>query len=336
MSAWDLGGIGVRPVRGLWVPGGGISTGPWPSPLRRERGAAIERSMRSRSMSPVTAKISPSGPTWASWNATRSLRAIRRTRPGSAFGSRPYGWALGKTASARARIARCRVSSASMRRSLRISPRTRSTSFAGNAGRPRHSTRSRTVSAAVSRVHRPWHVRTSSDARPGRRGPPGRAGPRGPPLRRDAHAPPPVVDEVARRGPPDLLGLHLLHAGEHAVGRVPGGECLHHGHHHPLIGDAVVLVPEPGADLALRAVEPRLRGRGLPEAFDLAIDDGLDGVEARLRSEGRVRDQERGVDFQLLADRRVRRELRLHEGAVQPVRPGAPFAGRERREPAPP
>src|SRR2546430_1924038 len=49
-----------------------------------------------------------------------------------------------------------------MRTSFRSSPRTRSISFAGNVGRARHSTRMRTVSAAVSRVHRPWNVRTSS------------------------------------------------------------------------------------------------------------------------------------------------------------------------------
>src|SRR3989442_10714025 len=52
-----------------------------------------------------------------------------------------------------------------MRRSFCSSARIRSTSFDGNAGSERQSTRIRTVSAAVSRVHRPWKERTSSPFR---------------------------------------------------------------------------------------------------------------------------------------------------------------------------
>ena len=164
MSTWDLWGIGIRTDPGRWGGGGGIASAP-PSPRRRESGAAMLSSIRARSTSPVTARMSPSGPTWASWNETMSPRRIRRTRDGSPLGSRPYGWSFGKTSRDTSRTARWCVSSASMRRSFCSSARIRSTSFDGNAGSERQSTRIRTVSAAVSRVHRPWKDRTSSPFR---------------------------------------------------------------------------------------------------------------------------------------------------------------------------
>ena len=162
MSTCVLCGIGIHPVPGRWGGGGGIVGGPPSSPRSRDSGVATASSRRVRSTSPVAARMRPSGPTWASWNETMSARRIRRIRDSPPFGSRPYGWAFGNTSRASSRNARARVSSASMRTSFRSSPRTRSTSFGGNVGRARHSTSIRTVSAAVSRVQRPWNVRTSS------------------------------------------------------------------------------------------------------------------------------------------------------------------------------
>src|SRR6266571_8756535 len=112
MSTWVLCGIGIDTARGLWAGGGGIGGAPTLSPSRRDRGAAIASSIRVRSKSPVTAMMSPSGPTWDAWNATMSDRRMRRIRSAFPFGSRPYGWSFGNTLRASSRIARLRVSSA--------------------------------------------------------------------------------------------------------------------------------------------------------------------------------------------------------------------------------
>src|SRR2546422_3554594 len=162
MSSWVLCGIGIDSDSGRCGGGGSIAGGPPASPRSRESGAAIASSRSARSTSPVAARMSPSGPTCASWNETMSARRIRRTRASPPFGSRPYGWSFGNTRRDSARNARARVSSASMRRSFRSSPRTRSISFGGKVGWERHSTRLRTRSAAVARVRRPGNDRSSS------------------------------------------------------------------------------------------------------------------------------------------------------------------------------
>ena len=162
MSAWDLCGIGIVARRGLCGGGGGIAGIPSASDSRRDSGPAIASSTSSRSTSPVTARIRPSAPTRDSWKSTRSRRRMRRTRSAPPFGSRPYGWSFGNTKRASSRAALEAVSSASMRRSFRSSPRTRSISRCGNVGWERQSTRIRIVSRRESRVHRPLKPRTSS------------------------------------------------------------------------------------------------------------------------------------------------------------------------------
>src|SRR2546428_982458 len=159
MSTWVLCGIGIDSDPGRWGGGGEIAGDPPSSPRSRESGAAIASSRRVRSTSPVAARISPSGPTCASWNETMSARRIRRTRASPPFGSRPYGWSFGNTRRDNWRNARARVSSASMRRSFRSSPRTRSISFGGKVGLEGDPNRYRAVSPARPPGHRPWTER---------------------------------------------------------------------------------------------------------------------------------------------------------------------------------
>src|SRR5467141_1519434 len=105
MSAWDWCGIGIVARRGLCGGGGGIAGIPSASASRRESGAAIASSTSTRSTSPVTARIRPSGPTRDSWKSTRSRLRMRRTRSAPPFGSRPYGWSFGNTNRASSRAA---------------------------------------------------------------------------------------------------------------------------------------------------------------------------------------------------------------------------------------
>src|SRR5439155_1108722 len=238
MSTWVLCGIGSHADPGRWGGGGGIASGPPSSPRRRDNGAAIASSRTARSTSPVAARMSPSGPTCASWNETMSARRIRRIGASPPFGSRPYGWSFGNTRRASSRNARARVSSASMRTSFSNSPRTRSISFGGNDGPDRHSTRMRTVSAAVSRVHRPWNERSSSPLWnssvapiPSRRSASFAALLRRVPLNRsrDVNSATPTSEPSAatparalrlrRRGPLELLDLSV----EHRLDTIEGG-----------------------------------------------------------------------------------------------------------------
>src|SRR2546428_575808 len=294
MSTWDLWGIGTRTAGGGWGGGGGIASAP-PSPRRRESGAAMLSSIRARSTSPVTARMSPSGPTWASWNETMSPLRIRRTRDGSPLGSRPYGWSFGKTSRDTSRTARWCVSSASMRRSFCSSARIRRTSFGGNPGSGRKSTKSRPDSAAVSSVH---------------------------PLSMDGRA--------------DLLRPDFLDPREERLREVPRAEAFARAEQHALEGDAVLLVPRPGADLLVGPREFRLR-RGRPfQLLDFPVEYGLDAVQGGAGRQRRVRDEQGGVQLRLEADPDVRRELRVDEGPIQAVRPGPPVAPRQRGGTPPP
>src|SRR5205807_8889763 len=140
---------------------------------------------------------------------------------------------------------------------------------------------------------------------------------------------PMLIQEIRTSYIPDSLGPDLLDLREKPVSEVPGRDALSRAEQHPLERDAVLLVPRPGADLWLRPLDLRPTRRGATQLVDLPIDRVLDSVERDAFRRGRGCDQEGRIELHLLPHADIRRELRLDEGPIQPVRPRAPVPGRE-------
>src|SRR2546427_6114250 len=108
----------------------------------------------------------------------------------------------------------------------------------------------------------------SRAARPtgGSRRSPGRSGPGGSPgdlLGVEPHHGPVLLDEIPAGGRADLLRPDSLDLREERLREVPRAEAFARAEQHALEGDAVLLVPRPGADLLVGPREFRLR-RGRP------------------------------------------------------------------------
>src|SRR3989442_9990686 len=147
---------------------------------------------------------------------------------------------------------------------------------------------------------------------------------------------PVLLDEIPAGGRADLLRPNFLDLREERLREVPRAEAFARAEQHALEGDAVLLVPRPGADLLVGPREFRLR-RGRPfQLLDFPVEHGLDAVQGSAGRQRRVRDEQGGVQLRLKADPDVRRELRVDEGPVQAVPSGPPVAPPPRGESPPP
>ena len=73
-------GFGGQALLAGGIAGAGIAGAGSLVPGSLDSGPATASSTRSRSTSPLSARMRPSGPTWASWKAARSERRMRRMR----------------------------------------------------------------------------------------------------------------------------------------------------------------------------------------------------------------------------------------------------------------